>query len=307
MGRPAAAPPLRDPDRAEHGLRFSAGPQRPGRARRAPGRPPGLGRGPDPPPAGHSAHRRGDEAVLRPTRIRVVRIGRHGPRTRRAGAGLRRNDPPRPGRAHRTPRRSDPDRPGGRDRPQGPPAVRQADAGHHLQQEFPVVGPGDRKGKGERRGVTKQVLTLRVNGEEHSLAVSPNETLLEVLREDLELTGVKEGCGEGACGTCTVLMDGVPRRACLTLALEAAGQEVITVEGLARAGELTPLQRSFVDGHAIQCGFCTPGMLIAGTHLLQNNPRPTETEVRKALAGHVCRCTGYAKIVKATLAAAEES
>lgn len=155
--------------------------------------------------------------------------------------------------------------------------------------------------------MTKQVLTLIVNGEEHTLAVSPHDTLLDVLRENLELTGVKEGCGEGACGTCTVLMDGQPRRACLTLALEAAGKEVITVEGLARAGELSPLQRSFIDGHAIQCGFCTPGMLIAGTHLLQNNPKPTEAEVRQALAGHVCRCTGYLKIVKATLAAGEES
>jgi len=117
---------------------------------------------------------------------------------------------------------------------------------------------------------------------------------------------VKEGCGEGACGACTVLIDGQPRRACLTLALEVEGREVITVEGLARNGRLTPLQKSFIDQHAIQCGFCTSGMLIAGTHLLQENPAPSEPEVRKSLAGHVCRCTGYAKIVQATLAAAEE-
>jgi aerobic-type carbon monoxide dehydrogenase small subunit (CoxS/CutS family) len=154
--------------------------------------------------------------------------------------------------------------------------------------------------------VPKRILTLRVNGEEHTLAVATNDTLLDVLREQLELTGVKEGCGEGACGSCTVLMDGVPRRACLTLALEAQESEIVTVEGLVCEGEMSPLQKSFVENHAIQCGFCTPGMLIAGTHLLSRNPQPSEAEVRKALAGHVCRCTGYAKIVRAVVGAGQE-
>jgi carbon-monoxide dehydrogenase small subunit len=154
--------------------------------------------------------------------------------------------------------------------------------------------------------VAKQILTMTVNGEQHSLAVSTNDTLLDVLREQLELTGVKEGCGEGACGACTVLMDGLPRRACLTLALEAQGSSIVTVEGLAADGEMSPLQKTFVDNHAIQCGFCTPGMLVAGTHLLSHTPRPSEAEVRQALAGHVCRCTGYAKIVQAVVETGKE-
>jgi len=154
--------------------------------------------------------------------------------------------------------------------------------------------------------VAKKLLSFKVNGIERELAVRPNATLLEVLRDDLQLTGAKEGCGEGACGGCTVLVDGQPLRSCLTLALEMEGREVTTVEGLARNGQLSPVQRAFVEHGAVQCGFCTPGMIISATALLAHNPDPSEEEVRQALSGNICRCTGYAKIVEAVLAAAQE-
>jgi len=156
----------------------------------------------------------------------------------------------------------------------------------------------------------KIVVVLRVNGAAHQVLVAPERTLLEVLREDLGLTGAKEGCGVGACGTCTVLLDGSPVRSCLTLACEAEGCEVLTIEGLAdtwpgRAeGELHPIQEAFVAHHGIQCGFCTPGMILSAKALLDEVPEPTEAEVRGALSGQVCRCTGYAKIVESVLAAA---
>jgi carbon-monoxide dehydrogenase small subunit len=142
---------------------------------------------------------------------------------------------------------------------------------------------------------------LTVNGEEYEVVVAPNQTLLEVLRDDLYLTGTKEGCGEGACGTCTVLLDGKPVRSCLTLAVEVQGREVTTVEGLASMGELHPVQRAFVEYGAIQCGFCAPGMILTAKALLDENPSPTEQEARQAISGNVCRCTGYAKIVEAIL------
>lgn len=157
----------------------------------------------------------------------------------------------------------------------------------------------------------KLALQLRVNGAAHELLAAPERTLLEVLREDLGLTGAKEGCGVGACGTCTVLLDGAPVRSCLTLACEAEGREVLTIEGLAetwpdrREGELHPVQEAFVEHHGIQCGFCTPGMILSAVALLGEMPRPTETQVRHALSGQVCRCTGYAKIVESVLAAAD--
>ncbi|HID65261.1 MAG TPA: (2Fe-2S)-binding protein, partial [Anaerolineae bacterium] len=131
------------------------------------------------------------------------------------------------------------------------------------------------------------------------------QTLLEVLREELNLTGTKEGCGEGACGMCTVLLDGEPVRSCLTLAVEVQGREITTIEGLAPVGELHPIQRAFVEYGAIQCGFCTPGMILTTKALLDENPSPTEQEARQAISGNVCRCTGYAKIVEAMLKAAE--
>jgi carbon-monoxide dehydrogenase small subunit len=152
----------------------------------------------------------------------------------------------------------------------------------------------------------KRAVRLRVNGEEYDVLVTPNETLDEVLREKLELTGTKVGCGEGACGTCTVLLDGKPVRSCLTLAVEVQDREIVTIEGLARDGELHPVQRAFVERGAIQCGFCSPAMILTSKALLDQNPQPTEEEVRRALSGVVCRCTGYAKIVEAVLAACGE-
>jgi aerobic-type carbon monoxide dehydrogenase small subunit (CoxS/CutS family) len=151
----------------------------------------------------------------------------------------------------------------------------------------------------------KRIVSLTVNGEEYEVVITPHRTLLEVLREDLALTGTKEGCGEGACGTCTVLLDGKPVRSCLTLAVEVQGREVTTIEGLAPIGELHPVQRAFVEYGAIQCGFCSPGMILTTKALLDENPDPTEEEARQAISGNVCRCTGYAKIVEATLKAAD--
>jgi carbon-monoxide dehydrogenase small subunit len=152
----------------------------------------------------------------------------------------------------------------------------------------------------------KRLVRLDVNGEEHEIAVLPNETLLEVLRDRLELTGAKLGCGEGACGTCTVLIGGRPVRSCLTLAIEVQGKKIVTIEGLSDGQELHPVQKAFVERGAIQCGFCSPGMILTGKALLDENPRPSEEEVRRAISGVVCRCTGYAKIVEAILAAAGE-
>ncbi|MBI5568777.1 MAG: (2Fe-2S)-binding protein [Desulfomonile tiedjei] len=149
----------------------------------------------------------------------------------------------------------------------------------------------------------KQLLSMTVNGEEVNLAVTPNTTLLEVLREDLGLTGVKEGCAEGVCGACTVLMDGNPVRSCLTLALEAGGADIVTVEGMATGGNLHPIQQAFIEHGAVQCGFCTPGMILASKALLDRNSDPSEDEIKTALAGNFCRCTGYRKILEAVSAA----
>jgi carbon-monoxide dehydrogenase small subunit len=148
-------------------------------------------------------------------------------------------------------------------------------------------------------------LEITVNDETHTLFVEPNRTLLEVLREDLDLTGAKEGCGEGVCGACTVLLNGEPVRACLTLALEAAGSKITTVEGLAQGKELDPIQQSFIDHGAVQCGFCTSGMLMTAKGLLQKEPRAGSSEIQRAMSGHVCRCTGYTKIIEAVEAIAD--
>ena len=144
---------------------------------------------------------------------------------------------------------------------------------------------------------------LRINNEDYDLYISPHRTLLEVLRDELQLTGAKESCNQGACGTCTVLLDGLPVRSCLLLALEAQGREVTTIEGLAKSGKLHPVQEAFVEHHGIQCGFCSPGMILTAKALLDENPHPTEAEIRRAISGNVCRCTGYAKIVEAIKAA----
>ena len=151
----------------------------------------------------------------------------------------------------------------------------------------------------------KHTIKLRVNEEDYEVSVEPRKTLLWVLREALELTGTKEGCGTGDCGACTVLMDGKPVNACLILGVEAEGHEIVTIEGIARGGELHPIQHAFVEKGAIQCGFCTPGMVISAKALLDHNPNPTELEVRQAISGNLCRCTGYTKIVEAILAAAQ--
>jgi carbon-monoxide dehydrogenase small subunit len=142
-------------------------------------------------------------------------------------------------------------------------------------------------------------LTLRVNGEEQSLSFAPYKTLLEVLREELGLTGTKHGCELGECGACAVLVDGEPQLSCLTLALECDGRSVQTIEGMARGAELHPLQAAFADFGGSQCGYCTPGVIMTAKALLERNPSPTRQEIREATAGNLCRCTGYQQIVDA--------
>jgi len=153
--------------------------------------------------------------------------------------------------------------------------------------------------------VTEIPITITVNGRVLRLEVAPQETLLKLLRERLLLTGTKESCGEGECGTCTVIVDGRAVNSCLMLAGEADGCEVLTIEGLARDGELDALQQAFIDAGAVQCGFCTPGMIMSAKALLMEDPRPTAEEVREALCGDLCRCTGYTRIIAAVLAAAQ--
>jgi len=152
----------------------------------------------------------------------------------------------------------------------------------------------------------KQTIHIRVNGDDYAVAVNPWETLLDVLRNSLRLTGTKRGCGDGDCGACTVLLAGRPVNSCLTLAVETDGREILTIEGVARSGtELHPIQQAFVDQGAVQCGYCTPGMVLAAWALLLENPDPSEEEIRRGIDGNLCRCTGYAKIVEAIAAAAE--
>ena len=150
----------------------------------------------------------------------------------------------------------------------------------------------------------KRLLELHVNGAVHEIAVRPSTTLLDTLRGELGLTGTKQGCGIGDCGTCTVLVDGQPMNACLMLAVQAVGHEITTIEGVADGNHLHPLQQAFVDHGAVQCGFCTPGMVLTGLAVLRAHPDPTEEEVREGISGNLCRCTGYQKIVEAVLDAA---
>jgi aerobic carbon-monoxide dehydrogenase small subunit len=149
----------------------------------------------------------------------------------------------------------------------------------------------------------KQPVTFIINDETHEILVEPNELLVDVLRDRLDLTGTKVGCGTGDCGACTVIVDGKPVNSCLMLAVEANGKEILTIEGLAKNGKLHPLQQAFIDEGAIQCGFCTPGMVLSAKALLDRNPHPTEEEIRMEIAGNICRCTGYAKIIDAIWAA----
>lgn len=149
--------------------------------------------------------------------------------------------------------------------------------------------------------MSKHKISLTVNGQHYKLEVEANQTLLRLLREDLNLTGTKCACERGDCGTCTVLLDGVPVKSCLVLAVEADGREVTTIEGLAKDGQLTPIQQAFIKHGAMQCGFCTPAFILAAHALLKRNPKPTEEEIKEAIGGILCRCTGYRQIIDAIL------
>jgi carbon-monoxide dehydrogenase small subunit len=153
----------------------------------------------------------------------------------------------------------------------------------------------------------EKVVQLTVNSKEYKVEVNANETLLDVLREELGLTGAKNGCDAGECGACTILLDGKPVSSCLLLAIECEGKDILTIEGLAdpRTGELHPIQKAFIDNYAVQCGFCTPGIILTAKALLDKNKSPTQEEIREAVNGHICRCTGYIDIFKAISAAAE--
>ena len=150
----------------------------------------------------------------------------------------------------------------------------------------------------------KRLIKLKINGELYEVAIQAHRTLAEVLREELDLIGTKEACNAGDCGSCTVIMDGKTVASCLTLAVEAEGREIQTIEGLAEDGKLSPLQQSFVDHGAIQCGFCTPGMVMSAKALLDETPSPSREQIRHGIAGNLCRCTGYYKIVNAIETAA---
>jgi aerobic carbon-monoxide dehydrogenase small subunit len=148
----------------------------------------------------------------------------------------------------------------------------------------------------------KMTINFTVNGREYDLVIPVNLTLTQVLRENLRLTGTKQGCAVGDCGSCTVLLNGLPVNSCLVLGVEADGQEITTIEGLAQDEQLHPIQQAFVEQGGIQCGFCTPGMILTSKALLDKNPTPTEHEIREAISGNLCRCTGYQKIVEAIAA-----
>jgi carbon-monoxide dehydrogenase small subunit len=153
--------------------------------------------------------------------------------------------------------------------------------------------------------VKKEIVSLFINGQSRDVIVTPNMTLAELLREQLELTGAKKGCEVGECGSCTVLIDGKPALACSTLAIAVRDKEILTIEGLAQDPRLHPLQQAFIDHGAIQCGFCTPGAILMAKAMLDENPKPTRQEVKEGLGGNLCRCTGYVKIIDAVMAAAE--
>jgi aerobic carbon-monoxide dehydrogenase small subunit len=148
-------------------------------------------------------------------------------------------------------------------------------------------------------------MKINVNGRDYKIPAKPWRTLLDVLRNELGFTGTKEGCGTGSCGSCTVLMDGQAVNACLVFVAETKGKGITTIEGISREGKLHPLQQAFIDEGAVQCGFCTPGVILTAKAFLDSNPQPSETEIREAIAGNLCRCTGYDKIVRAIMKAAQ--
>ena len=152
----------------------------------------------------------------------------------------------------------------------------------------------------------KQAIELNINGDVHEILVATHHTLLEVLRDQLGLTGTKRGCDLGACGACTVLIEGEAYLSCLMLAVDAIGKQVVTIEGLSEAGDLHPLQSAFVDQGALQCGFCTPGMILTAKAILDEEKHPTEEVIKQKMAGNLCRCTGYKKVVEAVMSVAEE-
>jgi aerobic-type carbon monoxide dehydrogenase small subunit (CoxS/CutS family) len=153
--------------------------------------------------------------------------------------------------------------------------------------------------------VSNRRVRVEVNGEDYEAEVEARRLLVHLIRDDLDLTGTHIGCDTGNCGACTVLVDGAPVKSCMMLAVQADGASIQTVEGLAEGDELSPLQRAFSAHHALQCGYCTPGMLMSATYLLQHNPEPTENEIKKAIQGNLCRCTGYWNIIEAIGAAAK--
>jgi carbon-monoxide dehydrogenase small subunit len=180
----------------------------------------------------------------------------------------------------------------------------QIDAPLNGENRQPLDGHAALNGRAPGRGETMATIDVTVNGEPYRIDVPDHWTLMDLLRDRLELTGTKDGCSEGVCGACSVWLDGRLVRACLTLARRVDGREVATVEGLDAHGTMSGLQRAFVEHGAIQCGFCTPGMLMAGAMLLRSHADPSEDEIREFLAGNLCRCTGYAKIVAAVRSAA---
>ena len=152
----------------------------------------------------------------------------------------------------------------------------------------------------------KNTITLTVNGEVYEVSVKPNSSLLDVLRDKLDLTGTKRGCDAGDCGSCTVIMDGKAVDACLVLAMKADGRNIVTIEGLANGNKLDPIQEAFLEKGAVQCGFCTPGMVLSTKALLDKNPKPTKIEIKAGIAGNLCRCTGYTKIIEAIQTASQK-
>lgn len=152
----------------------------------------------------------------------------------------------------------------------------------------------------------KRIISLIINGDPVDAVIKDNITLLDFLRDQMGLTGTKKGCEQGECGACTVQLDGIPVNSCSTLAAECDGHEVTTIEGVAKDGRLHPIQAQFIEKWALQCGYCTPGMIMSAKALLETNPNPTELEIREAIEGNLCRCTGYAKIVEAIQAAAKD-